>query len=459
MFRRTIAIRRFRLQLLPLAITAIVIATVVPIEWRPAVWWDGGFDALDFIENLLLYAPLGIALSRCRWWTVIVLVSALSVAAEAMQVWSFERFSSPYDVLSNALGALIGAWAWRRFGLKRTVNTDVVVNGLWLTAALVVAVTLLVIWKLPARSPALSDWNTDFVLLLGNESTGDRPWSGIIHELTILHGALSADDVRALGGHPDDVSATLGPETLYHSSTPVVLNGGAAFRLPQSLSARLVQAVTADGAFTIIARVAVADLHQKGPARIVSFSGDTLHRNFDLGQEQDRITFRVRTAVSGVNGEDFRAETVPVLKPGAETWIVASYDGAVSRIFVDGSAYARSNLAAAGCVVRSMCGSAVPIGWSVLGAAFAMVLLAFVPWHGRAPIMIAAMLAGGIALALPQILHLVPAHVLKHSWMQYMAFVGAATIGIARIGTSSPGDSGLQNCRRGSTSTTRAQHH
>jgi len=73
----------------------------------------------------------------------------------------------------------------------------------------------------------------------------------------------------------------------------------------------------------------------------------------------------VQTQVSGTNGQIVRAETAPILRAGEETSIVASYDGAVARILVNGRLYGRQNTAAAGCSMAELCDSAVP--WAGLG--------------------------------------------------------------------------------------------
>jgi outer membrane protein assembly factor BamB len=44
------------------------------------------------------------------------------------------------------------------------------------------------------------------------------------------------------------------------------------------------------------------DARQTGPARILTFSSDPYHRNFTLGQEGDRVVFRLRTPETGENG-------------------------------------------------------------------------------------------------------------------------------------------------------------
>ena len=45
----------------------------------------------------------------------------------------------------------------------------------------------------------LSNWQDDFKLVVGNETSGDRPWLGTLHLLAIYDRALSPDEIRSTG--------------------------------------------------------------------------------------------------------------------------------------------------------------------------------------------------------------------------------------------------------------------
>jgi hypothetical protein len=428
-----IAVHEFSLRILPLAISAIVIATAIPIEVRSSMWWESRFDTWDFLQNLLLFVPLGIALGERRWWTVAAAAFVLSLTVETVQLWSFERFSSPYDVIANVLGAAMASSAWRRFRGQSATQPFFLLKKTWLFAALVGSVAVLTIWNLPTRSAGIADWDASFNLMLGNESTGDRAWRGEISDLVILSRALTRAEIGSLDAGADGSGRTLEHEALFHSRVPVTLDGGPPIHLSKSLAERLVRDITTQGAFTLIVRMRSDDLNQTGPARIVTFSDGTLRRNFDLGQDQGRLVFRVRTPVTGENAENVRAESLPVLKPQAEVLVTATYDGAIAKIFVNRELAARSNIAARGCIVWWLCDSAVPLAWSALGACFALIAIALVPWRSRGALMVSAMLAGVLALVLPKMLQSLPAQIFKDSWMPYAALVGSAVIAAAYV--------------------------
>ena len=66
--------------------------------------------------------------------------------------------------------------------------------------------------------------------------------------------------------------------------------------------ARLISAVKKSGEITLSAWITPANGKQAGPARIVSLSKDSTHRNFTLGQEGDKYDVRLRTTKNDKNG-------------------------------------------------------------------------------------------------------------------------------------------------------------
>ncbi|HEY0969543.1 MAG TPA: VanZ family protein [Gemmatimonadales bacterium] len=102
-----------------LVVTAVV--TLAPFEFarpdrlrvHPSEW-----TVLDVVANVLLFVPLGFvgAMARPRVlargaWRALALGAAVSIAIEGAQLFAPERYSSPWDVLTNAAGAWLGARA------------------------------------------------------------------------------------------------------------------------------------------------------------------------------------------------------------------------------------------------------------------------------------------------------------------------------------------------------------
>ena len=91
MHSRFAARRPYHLHLLPIAVAAIVFGTAVPVELRPAMWGAPSLAVSDFAVNVLLYAPLGLALWRRPIAVTLTATGALSVAIEVLQIWYVER--------------------------------------------------------------------------------------------------------------------------------------------------------------------------------------------------------------------------------------------------------------------------------------------------------------------------------------------------------------------------------
>lgn len=78
-------------------------------------------SAFDVIQNLLLFAPLGFLMaaggnagSRSGRVPAVLACLALSALVESAQTWIPGRYPSCLDVLSNAAGGALGAWAATR---------------------------------------------------------------------------------------------------------------------------------------------------------------------------------------------------------------------------------------------------------------------------------------------------------------------------------------------------------
>jgi hypothetical protein len=187
-------------------------------------------------------------------------------------------------------------------------------------------------------------------------------------------------------------------------------------------------------AITVIARVATADVHQDGPARLVSFSFDQFHRNFDLGQEGRRLVFRVRTPTSGPNGMNPHTETSPVLETNRVTTIVATFDGTVARVYVDGDLRGRTNLAAASCRVPTLCDADLPVATAALGGLLTIVAIATVRPRSPMRTILLATLSAVIGITLLHLAHATPAPSPFAAWRPLTLLVGAVWASLATSG-------------------------
>jgi VanZ family protein len=323
-------------------------------------------DPVDFLLNLALFVPLGVLLHHearhravsLRSIALLALSSAalISVTLEYLQAFLPVRDSSLIDVVANSGGALVGIAADRAWGASFTARVNrcrsrtspamltAMVVG-YLMAALMVSAIL-------QRRTRLSNWSSEYPLLIGNELTGDRAWRGRVFSLTIADAATSPAQVRRFAagepivvagmpiaafdftgsppfkdatGHLADLEWTARPNAAASRGAIVpgwswLQTGGPASELAQRLKQT--------SAFTLFLRCATDDTDQAGPARIVSNSVSPWLRNFTLGQQAGDLVFRLRTPETGVNGYPLEVTVPGLFSDRNPREILVTYDGA-----------------------------------------------------------------------------------------------------------------------------------
>jgi glycopeptide antibiotics resistance protein len=80
----------------------------------PGASWIG-FSELEFAANVAMFVPLGLffvlLLGRRRWWLGLLIAVGITFVIEFAQQGIPNRVSDPRDLLSNSLGAALGATA------------------------------------------------------------------------------------------------------------------------------------------------------------------------------------------------------------------------------------------------------------------------------------------------------------------------------------------------------------
>ena len=105
----------------------------------------------------------------------------------------------------------------------------------------------------------------------------------------------------------------------YHDVLPA---GGA--MLARDIDKRLLAACRKTNQLTIEVTLTPADLKQRGPARIVTFSTNSASRNFTLGQDGKNLILRLRTTRTGNNGTKPQV-TLCKLTAGKPHHVIVSY--------------------------------------------------------------------------------------------------------------------------------------
>jgi hypothetical protein len=337
----------------PLVFLAIVAASAIPIEFRQpslALFSLQGFAPVDFLLNILFYVPLGLILSPSGRLRPVVTGLCLSLVVELFQTGFAGRDPTLADVAANTLGTFIGTLAITK-RLAGTLSGPVVQLPRWFAGvAVAAAIPLAVAMHVHTGSAALTGWDPGYKIMVGDEITHDRPWSGDLHSAQIVATALksTSDPVSTLLGQPSQLEASNPQATTFELNSPnaPVVEAAGSPLLSGAGAEALCLTLTEANQFSVVASFTLPSTRQRGPARIVTFSKDPNHRNFTLAEEGDRLVFRVRTPVTGDNGNDPELLSRPILKAGNTYDVVASYDGTVARIWANGLLVGRLNIGA-----------------------------------------------------------------------------------------------------------------
>jgi hypothetical protein len=334
---------RLRLRLLAPSIALIVVTTMIPVALRhPSLRYiDNRFQPPDFLNNILLYMPLGIALCGSSLLRTFLFGLSLSTAAEVLQLGSVDRIPSFADITSNTCGALAGylvALVWLRVmgSDPKSLRIPRAVAAVGIPVAILGVIALV---DHPTRSD-FSNWSPTYHLAIGNEPTGDRPWAGTVSAFQIYPFAMAPTQIDELAR--DNTALPSGG--LIPPVKPGESDASSLLSSDQELS--FYNALVRQKQLTLLVRMQTSNLEQIGTPRIITYSEDAGNRNFTLAQIHDTLTFRLRTPASGDNGSNPALYSGPVLSLDHPAFVAAVYNGRISRLYVDGKSVAQADLGA-----------------------------------------------------------------------------------------------------------------
>ncbi len=340
--------------LLPIAVALVIGATAIPVDFRyPSidfVSWRPNF--MDVLNNLLLYMPMGVALQRKRLSFAIVPIAILTCLVEIIQLIYPNRHPSLIDMTANIVGGITG-WYLANIYLSFKISPPrpLTVRAFLLVGSATGILILSVVISQPGLDTDFSNWDSSYHIAINDELTRDRPWSGTVYALGLFDRALSQSELLTLSTIFSESrrlmkpSAGIKPIFALISPSLVEQEYGRPILQPDQ-EKQIFDALVKRGAMTLVTWVQTHSLEQFDSARIVTFSKDQYNRNFTLGQEGGRIVFRLRTPATGPNGFDPPLRTPEVLKIGKTLFAAATYDGKISKVFLDGKLVGRLNIAA-----------------------------------------------------------------------------------------------------------------
>jgi glycopeptide antibiotics resistance protein len=342
----------------------------------------------DIIGNIWLFIPLGFGLTCLLYIArlqkiaiaiaVVVFSGSLSLTVEVLQVFLPSRAATLTDILANTLGGFLGFLSFYRGWSKifrsasRLLNRSffyLSVKRLTTILAGYVFIILLISVALQ-QTVTLNNWDSSFPLVLGNEATGNRPWQGSIAELYLADRAITEQSAAAIFASQNPVAELQGsllaayrltettaesdikdqsqhlsnlvwkPSPSGSSTEKGVALSPAHWLVTTDPVAPLTQKILQTSQFTLVTTIATTDPTQTGPARIISISGDSLHRNFTLAQENAQLILRLRTVMGGANGASPEIGLPNVFATTNPHRLVLTYDRSILRFYIDGLQHA-----------------------------------------------------------------------------------------------------------------------
>jgi glycopeptide antibiotics resistance protein len=327
----------------------------------------------DFLVNIPFFIPWGVSLTyflyrqKLKWLAIALLVTigsiALSALVELLQLFVPSRTSTPADVVSNTLGGIFGLLTFYsiRWQILSRLSKSFLLKGV--TIFFVGYLSFSCLLSIPLeRFCNLNLWDGNFPLLIGNESTGDRPWQGYISQLYLSDRAIDSDRISKLMTSSLSVNDLKNLAIADYSFTDAkkyldkidllpklswqrkfipqdrkqgILLTGDNWLSTEKPATLLKKKIAKTSQFTIITKIATTNTDQTGPARIIAYSRDPLHSNFVLGQEGQDLVFRVRTPLTGKNGNQPQLLIPGVFSDILPHRLVITYAGSIVKIYVD----------------------------------------------------------------------------------------------------------------------------
>jgi VanZ family protein len=331
------------------------------IDWRP-------LSLVDIPINMLVILPFGFGLAgtlaRAGWSRpavargTLILGVLISIILESMQLFMPNRAPSLADVAANAFGLAVGYALFRAWedGWARTIDRTVTTANL-LAIMFLYALFAALLTNYFYRAAELRNWVADYPLNIGSEADGSREWSGEIVDLYFLDRGM--DEVEAAAALVGDLPADLlarydltgrapfndeigvlpplawvaGP-TSAQTGPGVIVGAGEWLATGRPVAAFSLSGRAAN-AFTIGIRAVPALPRQFGPARIASISPDVNHRNVMAGQQRDRLLIRLRTPMTGENGQRPQFIVPDVFTESGPRTIIVTYKHPMLQVYLE----------------------------------------------------------------------------------------------------------------------------
>jgi glycopeptide antibiotics resistance protein len=340
--------------------------------------------SIDFLLNVLLFVPYGFGLSaqarkrRAPKWIIFLIALTIGAATcytvEFLQYFIPSRDSGWDDVFSNTLGSVVGFVLFEFFGasILETASGWEKYFAEWISprrTALFLVLYFLAWFGISAflqRETRLSNWDSQNVLFVGNDASGQESWRGQVDLLQLWDRSLSDREMAELSSGQisdqinegllgsynfsnlppyEDASHSL-PALNWHPHNPQEMEtgkldlDGKSWLSTDSPVEKFNQAVTKSSQFTMHVVCTPVEI-KNANGRIVSVSQPGDNVNVHLRQEGRSLVLWFRNPLSETRA--MLAWYVPAaFDANKKLDIAASYNGADAFMYLNGNPVPRA---------------------------------------------------------------------------------------------------------------------
>ena len=364
----------------------ILLVTLLPFDFTyPDTFsWDDLRTILttvsspgDILVNLALFMPFGWGITalfvtkKVSLFKNILLTLFISFCfssiVEILQIFLLLRRTSISDVICNSLSGFLGGVLFllvrnRLRKINVSFNQRLFLNFFiitWLIYLLTIGISLISL----KDATKLGNWDSQFPLMIGNERTGDRPWTGEMSYFYISDRFLSSSIIENFLTHNNhssmvqdyllgayvfngtklqysDILGSL--PNLVWQEKPVASTNKLSINLDKNNwlqtaipPKQLTKKIQNNSQFTIITKIKKQNRQQSGEGRIFSLSQNIYQRNISLEQSAKDLKLRLRSPLIGNNGRNPELILKNFFDEISEHQIAIAYNGKQLKIYLD----------------------------------------------------------------------------------------------------------------------------
>jgi glycopeptide antibiotics resistance protein len=340
----------------------------------------------DQINNLLLFMPFGFGLASFLeknkiqnkhkdkiqiFWKILIITllsAALSSTVEVLQIFIPSRTPTPADIMNNTIGGILGSISFSLWNSPiLTSALAKIENNRHSPKAIAILFSFYILAIFLIYSPwkeglNFSNWENDYPLIVGNETSKDRGWNGYIANLNLLDKAIPQQEISKIfndkqffekpgnstvarydfigeGSYPDKTGKT---SNLVWQGSPQEINPKKGILIntnnwlqTEKKASYINQRISNTSELTLSTIISTANTQQLGPARIISLSGGTGHRNLTLAQDGSSLHLRLRTPMTGENGSELKLNVPSIFANTNTHHLVITYSEPLLKVYVD----------------------------------------------------------------------------------------------------------------------------